>query len=215
MICCIPSVLVAESHALKTQLASSETELTALKDELEYEASKIPNNTSPDTPIGPEGSGKVLREIGGRPIPSPCLDHVAICHRWQLLDLEAGSMVSGSRFYYLKHELALLEIALIQYAMHKLVRAGYTPILPPDLVKSQYVAACGFQPRDLVETSQVYHIAHSDLSLVGTAEIPLASMYTNVELPHSLSTRPIKHVAFGHAFRTEAGGQGLVRYIHS
>ncbi len=95
---------MSESHALKTQLATCEAELSALKDELEHEASKIPNNTSPQTPIGAEGTGTVLREIGGRPTPQPCLDHVAICHKWQLLDLEAGSMVSGSRFYFLKHE---------------------------------------------------------------------------------------------------------------
>ena len=151
----------------------------------------------------------MLRLVGTPSIPSPCLDHVSLCHKWDLLDLESGSLVSGSRFYYLKHELALLELALVQYAMHKLVRRGYTPILPPDLVRSQFVAACGFQPRDLAELSQVYHVANSDLSLVGTAEIPLASMYTNADLPHTLATKPRKHVAFGHAFRTEAGGQGL------
>jgi len=164
------------------------------------------------TPVGPEGSGIVLREIGTNADPATSLDHVSLCHKWQLLDMEAGSMVSGSRFYYLKHELALLELALVQFAMAKLVRRGYTPVLPPDLVKSQYVAACGFQPRDLVETSQVYHVANTDLSLAGTAEIPLAAMYTNAELGPSLAERPVKHVAFGHAFRTEAGGQGLVRH---
>ena len=164
------------------------------------------------TPVGPEGSGIVLREIGTNADPATSLDHVSLCHKWQLLDMEAGSMVSGSRFYYLKHELALLELALVQFAMAKLVRRGYTPVLPPDLVKSQYVAACGFQPRDLVETSQVYHVANTDLSLAGTAEIPLAAMYTNAELGPSLAERPVKHVAFGHAFRTEAGGQGLVRF---
>lgn len=162
------------------------------------------------TPLGPEGSGIVLRQVGTNADPATSLDHVSLCHKWQLLDLEAGSMVSGSRFYYLKHELALLELALVQYAMGKLVRRGYTPVLPPDLVKSQYVAACGFQPRDLVETSQVYHVASTDLSLAGTAEIPLAAMYTNAELGPALADRPVKHVAFGHAFRTEAGGQGLV-----
>lgn len=125
------------------------------------------------------------------------------------MNLEAGSEVCGSRFYYLQHELALLELALINYTMHLLVRKGWTPILPPDMVKSQFVSACGFQPRDVEGTnSQIYEVKDSELSLVGTAEIPLASMYNSRELD-GLPSKPVKHVAFGHAFRTEAGGSGL------
>jgi seryl-tRNA synthetase len=209
------AALSAESSALKNALAAAEADLATLKDELEHEGSKLPNLTSPQTPLGPEGSGTVLRVVGEPRVPSPCLDHVSLCHRWQLLDLEAGSSVSGSRFYFLKHELALLEVALVQFALSRLVAKGYTPVLPPDLVKSAFVSACGFQPRDAAGTnSQVYRVSSdghssSDLSLVGTAEIPLASMYAQTDLPSSLAERPVKLVGFGHAFRTEAGGQGL------
>ena len=175
---------------------------------LESEALRIPNSTSAATPIGPEGTGRVLKIVNGPEKKSVKHDHVDFTTRWSLLDLENGSSVSGSRFYYLQYELALLEIALVNYTMQMLVRKGWIPTLPPDLVRREFVHACGFQPRDVEGTnSQVYEVANSELALVGTAEIPLASMYHSQEL--SNLSQPLKHVAFGHAFRTEAGGSGL------
>jgi len=216
--------ILAEATSLKEELSALEAEFDRLGHELEHEASKIPNDTSSQTPIGPEGCGRVLRIHGSTQssygVTQP-QDHLSLCHRWQLVDFEAGSMVSGSRFYFLQHELALLEVALVSWSMSFLVRRGFTPVLPPDLIRSNFVAACGFQPRDMpiagkegeegnaAGVSQIYHVAHSDLSLAGTAEIPLASMYAQREFNQDeLAQRPIKHVAFGHAFRTEAGGTG-------
>ena len=192
---------------MKSRLSSLESDLSALQSSLETAALRLPNSTSSHTPIGPEGSGRIL-EVVGTPTRSAA-DHLSFGLRWQLFDFDSASRVVGSRFYYLQHELALLELALVQYTLHFLVRRGWSPILPPDLVQRDFVNACGFQPRDLEETkpSQIYHIEKSPLALAGTAEIPLVSQYHSRTLP-SLAGCPVRLVGFSHSFRTEAGGHG-------
>jgi len=123
-----------------------------------------------------------------------------------LIDFHSARKVSGQKFVYLRNGLALLEMALIHWTMHEAVKKGWTPVLPPDLVREQVVVGCGFQPK-LGEASQIYSIADSDLRLAGTAEIPLAGIFMN-EILVATEDLPRKLVGFGHAFRTEAGDGG-------
>ena len=87
------------------------------------------------------------------------LDHLTLCKLYDWLDLDRAGEVVGTRFYYLKNELCLLENALIQYALNKLIRKGFIPMHTPDIIRSQYIDACGFQPRDVEQkVSQIYRV---------------------------------------------------------
>ncbi|KAG0296677.1 seryl-tRNA synthetase [Linnemannia gamsii] len=173
--------------------------------------------------LGGEEGGALLGNVSKYPL----LDHVALAKHLDLVDFESATAVTGSRWYYLKNEAALLELALIQFATQRAVKAGFMPVITPDVVRPEVVQACGFQPRD--EASQTYwvstvapgsakatattpeggaqhHHQHSALCLVATAEIALAGMNLNKVIEES--QLPIKMAGFGRAFRAEAGSRG-------
>ena len=212
-----------EAKALKEEISGLEDRIAEIEDELYTLALAIPNDTHPDVPVGPESVAVTLSTHGPEPLPaSPARDHVAICRALDLIDLEAGATVTGSSWYYLKNEGALLELALVNYALSIAMRHGYTPVTTPDVVRADVARRCGFQPRDPVDgaASQMYHLAHAadpaagqgqghthpELVLAGTAEIPLAGMFANRILP--AGELPVKVVGLGHAFRAEAGARG-------
>ncbi|GBF92787.1 seryl-tRNA synthetase [Raphidocelis subcapitata] len=205
--------LIARGQALKSDLESLEAALSAAEAALQLEGQRLPNLTHPDAPLGGEDAAAVLRTVGRqRDFVFDPRDHVAIGEALDLLDFEAAAEVSGSKFYYLKNAAALLELALVNYAMNKVVSRGFTPIMTPDLVKASVLEKCGFQPR--ADNTQVYSVEDSPLCLTGTAEVPLGGVYMDqVLLEKQL---PIRMAAFGHCFRTEAGaagaaGKGLYR----
>uniref|UniRef100_A0A1X7STV1 serine--tRNA ligase n=1 Tax=Amphimedon queenslandica TaxID=400682 RepID=A0A1X7STV1_AMPQE len=116
----------------------------------------------------------------------------------------SAAQCSGEGFYYLKGEAAVLELALIQYAMSKAIKNGYYPIATPDVIRTHVADRCGYQARS--GENQYYLLANEDKCLSGTAEIPLAGMYLNKNVLYS--DLPIKLVAFGRCFRVETGGRG-------
>ena len=202
---------------LKLIVSQLEDELAQVDDKLFSLASAVPNDTHPLAPLGPESAAVVLSTHGPDPIPSsPLRDHVSICRDLGLLDLEAGAAVTGSSWYYLLHEAAMLEMALTNYGLSIALDHGFTPVTTPDVVRSDVVRRCGFQPRDNADppVAQMYHLSTTDLPspsypelvLSGTAEIPLAGMFANKIL--SLADLPIKVVGLGRAFRAEAGARG-------
>lgn len=199
--------LVAEGKALKEQLAQLEAELDAAEVVLQREGQRLPNATHPEVPTGgSEDDFKLLRLVGApRTFEGfAARDHVALGDALGLYDFEAASKACGSRFVYLKGAAALLELALIQWAMSRAMAAGFVPFTTPDLVRATCVEKCGFQPR--AENTQVYSIDGSDLCLTGTAEIPLGGIHMDDTLTEA--QLPIKYAAFGHCFRTEAGAAG-------
>src|SRR5207253_2229023 len=134
-------------------------------------------------------------------------DHVALAEALDLVDFEAGASVTGQKFYFLKNEAVLLELALVQYAMQTLIRAGYTPVITPDLARVEVLEGIGFIPRDPnPETRQVYTVADTDLCLIATAEITLGGMHRDKVLDEA--QLPQKYVGLSHCFRTEAGAPG-------
>ncbi|KAI0778319.1 hypothetical protein BD413DRAFT_704774 [Trametes elegans] len=210
-----------EAKALKAEISELEERVARLEEELHTLALAIPNDTHPDVPIGPESVAITLSTHGPDPIPATSTrDHVSICRALDLIDLEAGATVSGSSWYYLKNEGALLELALVNYALSLAMKHGYTPVTTPDVVRSDIARRCGFQPRDPANGAapQMYHLMHTadpaaaenhnhpELVLAGTAEIPLAGMFANRIL--SANQLPLKVVGLGHAFRAEAGARG-------
>jgi seryl-tRNA synthetase len=118
-----------------------------------------------------------------------------------LIDFERAAKVTGAKFYYFKNEVALLELALTQYAFGVAMKHGFTPFITPDLAKKEVLAAMGYNPRG--ESTQVYSVENSDLSLIGTAEISMGGYHKDEILEES--SLPRKYVALSHCFRTEAG----------
>ncbi|KAG6817736.1 hypothetical protein H0H87_004527 [Tephrocybe sp. NHM501043] len=204
---------LAEATRLKADVAALEKTVSLVETDLLALALAIPNDTHPDSPLGPESAAVTLTICGPSPIPAdPARDHVSICRKLDLLDLESGSTVTGSSWYYLLNEAALLEIALTNYAMFVALKRGFTPIITPDVVRSDIANRCGFQPRDNSDPplQQMYHLhtppASPELVLSGTSEIPLAGMFANKIF--SSTTLPLKVVGMGHSFRAEAGARG-------
>ncbi len=197
-----------ESGRLKEQVAAFDAQLKAVQAELHAAMMTIPNMTHPSAPVGSDpSSNKVVAEFGKKPVfDFKPKDHYDLIHELDLADLEAGARVAGQRFYFLKNEGALLELALIQYAMSTLVKEGFTPVITPDLARVDVLEGIGFMPRDNAETRQVYTIADTDLCLIATAEITLGGMHRDQVFDEA--DLPRKYVGLSHCFRTEAGAAG-------
>ncbi|KAF9158324.1 seryl-tRNA synthetase [Actinomortierella ambigua] len=196
-------------------------------------SSSSSTSTIGGTKAAVEFGGEDARALLGNVSEYPLLDHIALAHRLDLVDFEAAAQATGARWYYLKNEAALLELALVQFATARAIQAGFTPVITPDVVRPEVVQACGFQPRD--EASQTYWVStvaptaaaptsseaasasaptqqqqqqhhHSALCLVATAEIALAGLNMNKVLDES--QLPMRLAGFGRAFRAEAGARG-------
>lgn len=198
--------LIAQGKELRQIVAQKETELRELEVRLRELQGRVPNTTHPDAPVGRLAEdNRVVRTVGEkRKFDFKPLDHVALADKHDLLDLEGGARVAGHGFYFLKNEAVLLELALVQFAMQKLMAAGFTLHTTPDLARDEVLEGIGFNPRG-AET-QIYSIQGSDLSLVATAEITLGgSLKDQILDPEKL---PLKMAGLSHCFRTEAGAHG-------
>ena len=209
--------LLREAKALKAELGAIEEREASLQEEMESLASELPNLSSTHTPVGSEP--EVVGYINDHPEPEPSTSdrvwksHVHIGSELGIIDFAGAAQTSGWGWYYLLNEGALLEQALVQYALGVARKRAWTPVAPPSLVYSHIAAACGFQPRDQNGEQQIYAIeqpekdrAKPPLALAGTAEIPLAGMKANqvmedVELP-------LKTVGVSRCYRAEAGARG-------
>ncbi|MFO0935445.1 MAG: serine--tRNA ligase [Gemmataceae bacterium] len=202
------AALKAESTALKDRVSAIDTQLKQVELDLVAALKTLPNLTHPKAPVGTDSAANVVVSRFGEPTKFDFKpkDHVDICEKLDLADMEAGTKVAGQKFYFLKNEGALLELALVQYAIQTLVKAGFTPIITPDLARVEVLEGIGFQPRDNAETRQVYTVADSDLCLIATAEITLGGMHKDVTFDEA--DLPKKYVGLSHCFRTEAGAAG-------
>lgn len=198
--------LINEGKRLKLEVAEEEERLRRLEAEVAGRLRRIPNLTHPDAPIGlTEDESREIRKVGTpRAFDFQPKDHVVLGKELDLIDFETGGKVSGTGFYFLKNDAVLLDLALQQFAIRKLIAAGFTPIITPDLARNSVLEGIGFTPRG-VET-QVYSVEDTDLSLVGTAEITLGGMHADEILDEA--ALPVRYVGLSHCFRTEAGAAG-------
>ena len=197
--------LIARGKELKEQVAAHDAEFKDAEARVRELQALIPNMTHPAAPVGGEEAIRVERTWGEKPtFDFEPLDHVALMDKLGLVDLEAGSKVAGHGFYYLKNEAVLLELALIQYAVQKLRKEGFTLFSTPDLARDEVLEGIGFLPRG--PEAQIYSIENSDLSLVATAEITLGGMLKDEVL--NATDLPLKCAGLSHCFRTEAGAHG-------
>jgi seryl-tRNA synthetase len=201
--------LIAEGKRLREQVATAEKQVKQVEADLNAVLLTIPNMSHPDAPVGATpADNKVLRHVGEiAKFDFKPKDHIALVESLDLADFEAGASVAGQKFYFLKNEAVLLELALVQYAFQTLLKEGYTPIITPDLARAEVLEGIGFIPRDPnPETRQVYTIADTDLCLIATAEITLGGMHRD-KIFDELDL-PKKYVGLSHCFRTEAGAPG-------
>ncbi|KAL5558929.1 hypothetical protein UlMin_035140 [Ulmus minor] len=197
--------LIEEGKNLKEGLLALEEDLLKLTDDLQLEAQCIPNLTHPDVPIGGEDCSTIRKMVGSpREFSFPIKDHLQLGKELDLLDFDAASEVSGSKFYYLKNEAVMLEMGLVNWTLSEVMKKGFKPLTTPEIVRSSVVEKCGFQPRGT--NTQVYSIEGSDQCLIGTAEIPVGGIHMDSILAES--SLPLKYAAFSHCFRTEAGAAG-------
>ncbi len=198
--------LIQEGKSLREQVGGLESQVRQIETDLRAVLAGIPNMTHPDAPVGTTAEdNKVIRQWGEpRTFDFPIKDHVALAEGLDLVDFEAGARVAGQKFYFLKNEAVLLELALVNYAMGVLLRAGYTPVITPDLARSEVLEGIGFIPRG--SETQIYSVENTDLCLIATAEITLGGMHRD----HTFDEPqlPLKYVGLSHCFRTEAGAPG-------
>lgn len=198
---------ISDGKMLKGKVGEIEERLTIVEQKLNEEASKLPNKTHPDVPIGDENAAKVLDVVGEKMVfDFDPKGHLDLALNLDMVDFESAANVAGAKFYYMRNAGAMLEIALVNWAMQKVFKEGFTPMTSPDVAREDMVAACGFNPRG--ESSQIYRIEDSDLCMVGTSEIPLGGFYAGQILDKE--KLPIKMAAFSHCFRREVGSAGVV-----
>jgi seryl-tRNA synthetase len=202
--------LIAKGKEVKEELGEKESELEALEIKWKEELLKVPNMAHPDTPIGAsDDENLVIAEIGEVTKPNfQPLSHIELADKHDLIDFDRAAKVTGAKFYFLKGKLAILEHALITWAMKELAAEGYTAMSTPDLARDEVLLGTGFNPRG--PETQMYSVENTDLSLVGTAEITLGGYHKDEALDESIL--PLKYAGVSHCYRTEAGAYGKESY---
>ncbi len=194
--------LIAAAAELKEPLRVAEEELEAVSRELALLLAQIPNLPDPGAPRGLEEDSVELRLSGAPPeFDFQPRDHVELLEPAGALDLVRAAKVSGARFYFLRQEGVLLELALVRYALDVAQRHGHVPVIPPVLVRQDALFGTGFFPTD---EQQIFATRDDDLYLVGTSEVSLASMHAEEILPEL----PLRYAGFSTCFRREAGSYG-------
>lgn len=198
---------IAQMKKVGEQIAQLEKEAKELDVELFSLLIKIPNINHTSTPIGKDDSENLPVKLSGKKpeFDFKPLEHFEVEGVKQYIDMERGAKVSGSRFYYLKGKLAILERALMQYAVDFMTSRGFELILPPVLVKEAAMYGTGFFPAD---KSEIYSVnpAEDNLFLIGTSEVPMIYMYSDEVL--NAADLPKKYVAVTPCFRRESGSYG-------
>jgi seryl-tRNA synthetase len=196
--------LIEQASQLKGRVAQLEAQLAEAEAEHARAFARVPNLPHPDAPDGVEGDGVVLRTIGTKPaFDFEPRDHVDLLEPPGAIDLVRGAKVSGTRFAYLKGEGALLEFALVRYAIDIAMAHGHIPVIPPVLVREPAMYGTGFLPTD---EQQLFLTRDDDFYLVGTAEVPLAALHLDELLDED--ELPIRYVGYSPCFRREAGAHG-------
>lgn len=195
--------LIAEGKAIKEQLVGLESELSQREQALEELIKKVPNIIFEDVPLGGEECSIEVEKWGEN--HETGVDHLdyAVNRGW--LDFERGAKVAGAKFYYLKNELALLENALLQYGLSKILKYGFTFMTVPDMVSSKVLEGCGFNPRTS-DQSDEYYIEGEDLAMIATAEMPLTGYHMDEILDEE--EMPLLYAGYSACFRKEAGTYG-------
>jgi seryl-tRNA synthetase len=198
-----PAVREREIEAMRS-VAARVKELEQRLDEVELGLQEalapLPNIPDPTAAPGPED--EVVREVGAvAQLDFPARDHLELAG--DMIDMDSAAKLSGSRFAYLKGDLVLVELALVRWALEKLRRQGFEPVVPPVLVRERALFGTGFLPDT---EQQIYRLPEDELYLVGTSEVALASLHDGEIL--EAERLPLRYAGFSPCFRREAGAAG-------
>lgn len=198
--------LIEDGKSIKEEIASAEAELSNAEAELDIEGRKIPNMAHPDAPVGALDTENLEVKRSGEPksFSFTPKDHVELGQSLDLIDFDAATKVSGSKFYYLKNEAVFLEQALVMYALNTLRKHGFTPFITPDVAREEILQGIGFNPRG--NESNIYSLEGEGSCLVATAEITLGGYHSDEIL--SKESLPRYYCGLSHCFRREAGAAG-------
>jgi seryl-tRNA synthetase len=189
------SAEIAEMQDVARRVKTLGEELGAAEAELESALALLPNPPDPTA----TDTDTTIREVGEAGRTGP--DHLELAG--EMIDMEAGARVAGSRFAYLKGDLVLLEFALVRWAMEVLRGHGFEPVVPPVLVREEALYGTGFLPDT---EQQIYRLADDPLYLAGTSEVPLASLHAGEII--EAGRLPLRYAGFSSCFRREAGAAG-------
>ncbi len=196
-----------EGRDLRAKKDARQTEHDGLLAEMVSIQRSIPNMAHADAPIGKDDKDNLEIKKGKhapREFDFQPLDHVELAQKHDMIDFEAGAKTTGAGFYFLKNDAVLLELALQQFVIQKLVGEGFTPTTTPDLARQEILEGIGFNPRG--NETQIYSIEDTDLCLVATAEITLGGYLKDETIEDT--SMPLKMCGISHCFRTEAGAAG-------
>lgn len=187
----------------KDELKKLEQDFSTVQNDWETVMRSIPNPPLPDVKIGEgESANEVISKHGRLPKFSyKPKGHLELTAE---IDTDRAAKVSGSRFAYLKGQIASLELALINYVFDLLIKEGFVPVFPPVLINRESMAAMGYLEHG--GDNEIYHLPKDDLFLVGTSEQSVGPMHSNEIF--SLNQLPIRYVSFSTCFRREAGASG-------
>src|SRR5215210_685984 len=192
------SEAIAETRDLSSQVKELEEQRRTAEARLTDLLGSLPNPPDPSA----TDEDTTLREVGEPRVPSDgARDHLEVAG--DLIDMEAAARVAGSRFAYLKGDLVLLELALVRWGLEVLRGYGFEPVVPPVLVREEALYGTGFLPDT---EQQIYRLADDPLYLVGTSEVPLASLHAGEILDGE--RLPVRYAGFSPCFRREAGAAG-------
>ena len=195
--------LIEAGKAIKVELAEKEANLNETEGKLKDLIKIVPNIIFDDVPLGGEEDSVEIKHWGKN--HETGVDHLdyAVSRDW--VDFERGAKVAGAKFYYLKGELALLENALLQYGLSKVLEHGFTFMTVPDMVSSRVLEGCGFNPRTS-DQSDEYYIEGEDLAMIATAEMPLTGYHMDEIIDED--KLPLFYAGYSACFRKEAGTYG-------
>ncbi|CAB5040275.1 MAG: serine--tRNA ligase [Actinobacteria bacterium] len=196
--------LLENAKALANRVKDADSKRAELEEATKNLAMQLSNILDPAAPIGKEEDFVVIEHVGTpRTFDFEAKDHVELGKLLGAIDTERGAKVSGSRSYYLTGSGAMLEFALVNYAITSALKAGFTPVIPPVLVNPPAMEGTGFLGQ---AAENVYHLEKDGLYLVGTSEVPLAAFHMDEILP--VEKLPIRYAGYSSCFRREAGTYG-------
>jgi seryl-tRNA synthetase len=193
------------AKALKTDIQAQESEYGELLKKLNTLLLNMPNFLSPKVPAGKDETENVeIKKVGEIPtFDFPIQDHISLMKKYDMVDFERGAKIAGTRSYFLKNDGMLLEQAVLQYALAKMIKKGFTPLSVPNIVNTECLTGTGYFPGG---EEDAYWLERDDQRMIGTAEIPVTSYHSGeILLEEAL---PKKYIGYSPCYRREAGSYG-------
>ena len=195
--------LIEQGRALKEELAKLDNNLRDVEADFQAQMDAVPNITLDDVPLGGESDSVEIKTWGDK--RQSASDHLDFAVGRDWLDFERGAKVAGTKFYYIKGDLMLLENAIYQYTLNLLISKGFTPMTVPHMVSGRVARGSGFAPKSHKESNE-YFIDGEDTMLIGTAEAPLTGFHADEIIDEK--NLPLLYAGYSPCYRKEAGAAG-------